>query len=868
MRALFAVLLAFSQWAAAQDAPPALRLPDGVRPLRYAVELTLRPEESAFRGAIEIDLEIQRETPVLWLNARFLSIDSASIGGRRLRVLPGGQEFAGFKPETPLAPGRATIRIEYRGELSARDSVGAFRLREAGDWYVYTQLESIFARRVFPCFDEPGYKVPWQLTLEVPVGDIAVSNTPTLSETLLQEGGKPSGMKRVRFAETRPLPSYLIAFGVGPFDIVDAGKAGRKGTPLRIITPRGQGPLARYAAQTTPRLLELTEEYTGIAHPYEKLDSIAVPWPFGAMENPGLITYASNLILARPQDETPRFKQGYAHVAAHEIAHLWFGDLVTHAWWDDLWLNESFATWLSDKISAQFAPAWEFRAKSVHERNWAMKNDALASARRIRQPIASNSDIFNAFDSITYAKGGAVLWMFERWLGEERFRQALQHYLARHADGVANAADFLSALSQVEPAAGAAFETFLEQPGLPLLSVELACGPAGANLRLRQQRYAPLGSDLPTAANTQVWQLPVCVHHEAAGSEKRVCSLMKSAAEELPLGKQCPAWVAAESSRYYRVDYRGQAGGQRAAGPTDVAATVADIGDVEALARSGALRLDAALARLQRHAGHRNRDVAQSLIWALGDLRPLVNEPLRPAWERWLNQLFGAQAKSLGFSARAQDSDDTLRLRPTLIEFLAADGNAASLQAEAKNLALGWLSVRGSVDGSMVETVLQAAARSGDRTLFEKLVAAVPAADRRERRGLYIGLGSFRDPDLAHAALALMLDPAHNYREAAQVAWSLSSTPQGGALVFEFLKANFDALASRAPRDAPAQFPRWMNGICSEAGRAEVETFFRGRSPRYTGGPRVLAQTLERIALCAAFKERQQPALAEFLGKQ
>jgi alanyl aminopeptidase len=869
MRALFAMLLAFSQWVAAQEAPPALRLPEGVRPLRYAVELSLRPDESAFRGAIEIDLEVRRETPVLWLNARFLSIDSASIGGRRLQVLPGGQEFAGFKPETPLAPGRMTIRIEYRGELSTRDSVGAFRLREAGDWYVYTQLESIFARRVFPCFDEPGYKVPWQLTLDVPVGDIAVSNTPTLSETLLQEDGKPSGMKRVRFAETRPLPSYLIAFGVGPFDIVDAGKAGRKGTPLRIITPRGQGPLARYAAQVTPRLLELTEEYTGIAHPYEKLDSIAVPRPGGAMENPGLITYASNLILARPQDETPRFKQGYAHVAAHEIAHLWFGDLVTHAWWDDLWLNESFATWLSDKISAQFAPAWEFRAKSVHERNWAMKNDALASARRIRQPIASNSDIFNAFDPITYAKGGAVLGMFERWLGEERFRQALQRYLARHADGVANAADFLAALSQVEPAAGAAFETFLEQAGLPLLSVELSCGPAGAMLRLRQQRYRPLGSALTAATGgAQVWQLPVCVHHEAAGGEKRACSLMKGESEDLPLGKHCPAWVAAESSRYYRVDYRGQAGAQRAARPTAIAATVADIGDVEALARSGALGLDTALVRLQRHAGHRNRDVAQSLIWALGDLRPLVDEALRPAWERWLNQLFAAQAKALGFAARAQDSDDTLRLRPTLIEFLAADGNAASLQAEARNLALGWLSLRGSVDGSMVETVLQSAARGGDRALFDRLVAAVPAADRRERRALYIGLGSFRDPGLARAALALMLDPAHDYREAAQIAWSLSSTPQGSALVFEFVKANFDALAARAPRDAPAQFPRWTAGFCTESGRSEVDAFFRERSPRYTGGPRVLAQALERIALCTAFKERQQPALAEFLRNQ
>jgi alanyl aminopeptidase len=343
----------------------------------------------------------------------------------------------GVKPSVPLASGRTVIRIEYRGELCARDNVGAFRVREGNDWYVYTQFESIFARRAFPCFDEPGIKVPWQLTLDVPAGNTALSNTSALSETPLEEGGKPTGMKRVRFGETRPLPSYLIAFAVGPFDIVDAGKAGRNATPVRIVTPRGQGALARYAVQVTPRLLEMTEEYTGIAHPYEKLDSIAVPRPGGAMENPGLITYASSLILAQPRDETPRFKQAYAHVAAHEIAHLWFGDLVTHAWWDDVWLNESFATWLSVKTIERFAPGWDIRAQDAHGRDYAMKNDALASARRIRQPIESTNDIFNAFDPITYAKGGAVLGMFENWIGEARFAQALRQYLSKHADAPA-----------------------------------------------------------------------------------------------------------------------------------------------------------------------------------------------------------------------------------------------------------------------------------------------------------------------------------------------------------------------------------------------------------------------------------------------
>ena len=870
MRAVLFALLLVSQWAASQEAPPALRLPEEVRPLRYDAQLTLRPEESAFRGRIEIEVEVRRPTPVVWLNARFLQIERAEIAGAPAQVLPGGTEFVGLRPAAPLPPGRTAIRIEYRGELSARDNVGAFRVREANEWYVYTQFESIYARRAFPCFDEPGIKVPWQLTLEVPVGDIAVSNTPTLSETLLQEAGKPSGMKRVRFAQTRPLPSYLIAFAVGPFDIVEAGKAGRNATPVRILTPRGQGPLARYAVQVTPRLLEMTEEYTGIPHPYEKLDSIAVLRPGGAMENPGLITYASSLILARPQDETPQFKQAYAHVAAHEIAHLWFGDLVTHAWWDDLWLNESFATWLSDKTIERFAPGWDIRAKSVHGRDYAMKNDALASARRIRQPIESNDDILNAFDPITYAKGGAVLGMFENWIGEARFAQALQHYLSRHADGIADAPAFLSALEQVKPGAGAAFETFLEQAGLPLVSVELACGPAGASLRLTQQRYVPLGPNWGKAgSNAQVWQLPLCVRYGAGGEQKRACTLMKGEMEQLPLETSCPAFAAAEPSRYYRVEYRGRAQSAAPADATSIAATVADIGDLEALARSGALPLGDALEQLEPHAAHVNRDIAQSLMGAFGGLRPLVTDELRPNWERWLGKLFSAHLKALGLAARPQDSDDTLRLRPAIVDFLAAEGNEPSLNAQVGRLAMRQLAERDTLDGTMVEAVLQAAARRGDRDLFERLVATVPGArDRRERRALYAALGSFGDPALARRALALLLDPAHDYREAVQIAWTQSNTPQGGVLVFEFMKANFDALVARAPRDAAADYPRWAGTFCSEAGRAEVEDFFRERAPRYAGGPRNLAQTLERIRLCTAFKERQQASFATFLGRQ
>jgi alanyl aminopeptidase len=855
--------LLLAQAAVAQDlAPPALRLPDAVRPLGYAAELTIRPAESAFRGSIDIEIEVKRATPVVWLNARFLAVESARAGANSAQLLPGGEDFVGLRFDPPLAPGAASLHLEYRGELSERDTAGAFRQQEAGDWYVYTQLEPIYARRVFPCFDEPGYKVPWQLSLVVPAANTAVSNTPAVSETAL-----PENMKRVRFAPTRPLPSYLIAFAVGPFDSVDAGTAGRNATPLRIIVPKGMAAAARYAAQVTPRLLEMSEAYTGIPYPYGKLDSLAIlqRGQFGAMENPGLITYALPLILARPQDETPRFRQSYAYTAAHEIAHMWFGDLVTHAWWDDIWLNESFATWMSDKVIERFEPSWNVRAKSVLERNYAMKSDSLVSARRIRQPIEGNDDIFNAFDPITYAKGGAVLGMFERWIGEERFRLALQRYLAKYADGAATAADFLAELDGAQAAAGTAFATFLDQAGLPLVSIDLDCSRAGASLRLAQQRYLPIGSG---GSKAQLWKLPVCVDYGTADTGHRACTLMTDAVALLPAGRACPSWIRVDPSRYFRVAYLGRAGKAAGARQAPLVDWVAEIGDLEALARNGAIELGAALERLQPLAAPRNRDVAQSAIWMLADLRTLVPEELRPNWERYVSRLFAQQARRLGFTPRPQDSEDTLRLRPALIDFLATDGGDAALHAQAMQLALRWLGDRAAVDGTMIESVLQAAARRGDREFFERLRAAVlGSGDRRDRRHLYIALGSFDDPAIARSALALILDPSHDYREAFQIAWSQSGTPRGSARAYDFIKSNFDALVARAPRDSAAFYPRLAGNFCSEAGRADVDGFFRERAPKFAGGPRILAQTLERIGLCAAFRQSQQANFSAFLRR-
>src|SRR3989441_32861 len=254
--------------------------------------------------------------------------------------------------------------------------------------------------------------------LKVPKGDDAFSNPPALSET-----AGAGGMKTVKFAETKSLPSYLVAIAVGPMDIVDAGHAGANNTAIRIIVPRGRGAEAQYVARTTPDVVNLLEKYFGTPYPYEKLDEVAIPLALYAMEHPGLVTYGAGFFLSKPEETTLGRKRGVTSVMAHELSHQWFGDLVTTAWWDDIWLNEGFASWMANKIVNQYHPEWKMNLRELNGYQGAMGTDELVSSRKVRQPILSDDDIANAFDNITYNKGSALLNMFESYIGPEKFQE-------------------------------------------------------------------------------------------------------------------------------------------------------------------------------------------------------------------------------------------------------------------------------------------------------------------------------------------------------------------------------------------------------------------------------------------------------------
>ena len=851
--------------------PPKFRLPaDVVGPIRYRVDLTLVPDQDTFTAAIDIDLQFAKPAAVLWLNAEKLEIKDATltVGGEKsaAKVITVPTDYVGFAFDHHIGPGPATLHVTYQGAISRKDQQGLFQMKDGDRWYIYSQFEAVYARRAFPCFDEPSYKVPWQLTLHVKKDQAGFSNTPIISET-----DTGDGMKTVKFAETRPLPSYLVALAVGDMEVVDAGTAGKRNTRIRIVVPHGRGAEAKYAAETTPAIVDRLENYFGIPYAYEKLDEVAVPLMGGAMENAGMVTYGTGIILAKPDQDTLSRQRGWVWVAAHELAHQWFGDLVTTAWWDDIWLNEGFASWTANKIVAEYHPEWHTDIEALNSSQGAMQNDSLVSARKVRQPIASNNDIINAFDSITYDKGAALMNMFESYMGREKFRAGIHRYLSKYAWQNATSAEFLAALAGDNTRIAPAFSTFLDQPGVPLVTAALECSGGAARLNLSQQRYLPLGS---VGSADQIWEIPVCVRYPAAQGEARACELLSHKSGQLPLPQSggCPAWVEANAAAvgYYFDLYDGKlldALLENDAQVLTLAEKVALVGNLSSLTKNGKIALGRALALAPSLAQDPARQVVTKTMEITTGLQDnLVSEDLLLQYRQYLLDVYGGRARDLGWKAKARESEDARFLRPSVLSVVANQAEDPELIGQAKQLALAWLDDHKAVAPDMVGAVLSTAAHHGDRELFDRMRAAAKKETNENFRGdLLFNLGAFPDPEIVKTALPIVLSDEFDSRESLSILFAPTQRRETRDLAYDFVKQNWDPLIAKLPTDTGAYMPFVAAGYCDAGHRQDVENFFSGRSTKYTGGPRILTQVLEGIDLCIAYKNAQEASVAGFL---
>lgn len=860
----------------AQGEAPRLRLPTTVRPSRYTADLRVVPGKDDFSGRIAIDLDIAQPVQTIWLHAKALSLDQLTLrtaeGEKPAQATPGANDLLAITTGSSIPVGHAVLNIAYRGEISRTLTDGAFQQQQGNDWYVFTKFEPVTARRVFPCFDEPSFKVPWQLTLHVPKDLKAFSNTGSESEN--PESGD---LKTVRFRETKPLPSYLVAFAVGPFDVVPTDPVGKNHVPSRIIVPRGRAAEAAYAASITPTLIAMLEGYFGSPYPYEKLDQVVVPLTtaWGAMENAGLIAYGDFLLAPKDQDTDLR-QRGRAEVMEHEMSHQWFGDWVTTEWWDDIWLNEAFASWIATKLINTWKPEWNLKTESAGSIS-VMRSDSLTTARKIRQPIEAPGDIANAFDGITYGKGQAVIEMFENYMGAEQFQRGIRLYLQQHAWGNATSNDLIAALDSVagQPV-GPAFSTFLNQTGFPLISVKMTCSEgAGAQptkLELHQQRFLPLGSPGSTDA---VWEVPVCVSWGDEGGNHRQCVLLSKAADTFALkdARGCPAWLFADANAagYYAVAYDSALADKLiSTGLTHLqpAESAAALRNIQLMLNSGVGDAERQMKFISEFSHSSDPSLVRQAARTLSGISDFVPPELKDQYARLLVSLYGARAHELGWTPKPNESQEVRLLRLEIVPLVATHGQDAELSSQASTLARNWLKNHQGVDPDLVEPVLSTAAWNGDRAFFDQLVQEIENDKVQRERGWMIGaLDSFRDPAITRARLELLFGSRIDPRELQYTLFG--APPESREIVWEFVQKNFDRLNSTIPgaRGIPfgALLPLSASGFCDESHAQQVDSFFRPRLAKMPGGERNLANTLERIRLCSARAGVMLPAIRTFL---
>jgi aminopeptidase N len=760
-----------------------------------------------------------------------------------------------------LPAGRIALDIAYNAPFDS-ELAGLYRVKDGERWYAFTQFEATDARRAFPCFDDPVFKVPFTVAITTPPGMIAVANTPE---------AKRAG-SRFEFAPTPPLPSYLVAFAVGDFDVRDMERTTKP--PIRIVMTKGKVRAhSDLALEATAGLLGTLEQYFGIPYPYAKLDIVAVPdFAAGAMENPGLITFREERLLLDPQRASVGARQTLALIVAHELAHQWFGNLVTAAWWNDLWLNEGMATWSEARAVDTWKPELGAKSDAIASSFGVMDEDALVSARAIRQPVTSTSEANEAFDDITYEKAGAVMRTIERWLGEATFRRGLQSYLVEnqwksvHADALLAALDRASGKDVTQMASG-----YLDKPGVPVVDVHLECGAGRWFAELTQEPWEPLGTKVPDN-DDRVWTIPVCTR--ALGEAKNECADLAFGAPSLVAGKgHCPAALHPNvDGRYYRFvlpDKQFLALGE-AKKDLDLPARLALLSNAWASVRAGKLDPKTIVKLLPMFDDDSSRQVIEEILGILhGTDRALVEDDARLAFRRFAAARLVKRKKDAGWLPKASDagSDVALVRRAVLLAMGDLAEDDITLK-EADDLAGKWLANAASVDADTATVAVDLASRRADATRLAALRETAKNAQTREDRLIALrAMGGFDDPAVLGKALELVLGDEIRVAEIRYVLGAAFGRRKTQLFTEEWVRTHWDELTKKLPGSLGVSLVGGAGIGCTKAALDERTAFYTPHAKSIEGAQRPLAEALEGLALCAELRRHGASAFGKALPR-
>lgn len=867
---------------------PQAQLGENVIPTGYTIDMRVDPQADSLSGTVTINVDIKEPTQRIWLHGKNMTVGTVTVDAGRKTLsgtfteidsaqAPSGVARIDFEKVIPA--GKATITLPYETPYNLSLN-SAYKVERGDEAYIVTQMEPIGAREAFPGFDEPKYKVPFNVSISSPSENVVYFNTPLASQA---EGD--DGWTRHNFETTRPLPTYLIAFGAGPFDVVDFGDIPpndiRK-RPLRLrgLAAKGSGGRLQYALENTEGILTALETYFGTEYPYEKLDLIAAPeYAFGAMENPGAIVYLEYLLLL--DDDAPLSqKRAYASVHSHELAHQWFGNLVTPVWWEDIWLNEAFATWMGNKGVDMWKPEGNFGRNTLNASLGAMNIDTLSTTRKVREPLERTENVMDQFDGITYRKGGGVLSMFESYLGADKFQTGVQLHMDRYKDGVATGDDFFQSIADGSgnPDVVPAMKSFVDQPGLPLVKGTLQCTGEDNTLMttvsLSQSRYAPLGSKTEQG---QSWQIPVCAKFGYAdGTTVKSCTLMKETEAVLSAEKPgCADWVMLNENGagYYRFSLD-DAGWTSLLGNSDhlnERETLAMQDSLKAGFRAGEVSSTVFLTGIQTLAAHPAYDIADGAGNYLGWMYNNLPEDSRPAVAKLTRDMYAERYRT----TVGTDTQDGNLLAPTLASRLVKYGDDGAMQAGFAGQGAAYLGLDGEPNKSAVApNLLSRALRAvviarGDEA-YTPLLAMAKSGSAFEKGAAIGALGSTTDLDIAAKLRDLALNDKETItgRQATDLINVMMSNDAIKDETWTWLKANFDDFVTARVADVRKPgMPGFAPG-CSLEAATEAQSFFTSKAAFIPGYERNLLQTVERIELCAALKEAKAEEMAQALSQR
>ena len=854
LSALAAFLFLFPVTASAE------RLPQTVRPEHYTLTLTPDLKAATFTGIETIDVILAEPTNRITLNAVALDLKSVTVtaGGKEQQAtitLDKEKELATFTFADKLTAGKAKLSIAYSGILN-NDLRGFYLSKTAKRNYAVTQFESTDARRAFPCFDEPAFKATYDITLVVDAGDTAISNSPIESDT----PGPAEGKHTLKFAATPKMSTYLVAFLVGDFQCTTGAS---DGVAIRSCATPDKVALTPYALDVAEHVLHYYNNYFGIPYPLKKLDLIALPdFEAGAMENFGAITYRETDMLIDPKIASVYAQKEVALVVAHEMAHQWFGDLVTMQWWDNIWLNEGFATWMENKAVAHMHPEWNIDQTVVSGEDDSLNLDAQPTTRAIRAKADTREEIEQMFDGISYGKAGAVLAMIENYLGEETFRQGVHNYLAAHEYGNATAEDFWGAQTAAShKPVDKIMESLVAQPGEPLITFGIA---ANGKVAVAQKRFFLSPSIVPDPA--QKWTLPVCFK-TASGQD---CQILTPDGSDLkaPAGS---TFANAGGLGYYRSTYPASV---YAALVAQVASSLTPserislIGDQWAQVRANTAAIGDYLDLASAVKADPGAEVVDEAISGVNTAYTHIaaSADERAGLSAWIRSTYAPVYAKLGPPAES-DSSNTRELRAELFGLLGHRGQDPAVLAQAREISARYLADPGSVEATLGQAALSVAARHGDAALFDQLQQVYETSTNPEfQEGALRLLTQFENPALVQRSLDYALSgKVRNQDSIIQFAIALR-IDENRDRAWKYIQDNWEKVQTQLTPEMGGFLVRSTGNFCSADARASVEKFFAAH--KVPAADQSLKHALESIDGCIELRKLQEPKLKQWLAAQ